>query len=627
MCGIAGFVGKGDRQVLENMIGVISYRGPDDRGVFLRGNIGFAHARLSIIDLSPAGHQPMASVDGDTVIIFNGEIYNFKELRDELVKTGKYTFKSKSDTEVIICLYQEYGEKAIAKLDGMFAFALYDFKNSKLVLARDRMGKKPLYWCLMDGTLIFGSELKALMRHPSFRKELDLQSLSRYLLYEYVPTPYSIFKNVYKLEAGNYLVFDNKAVVKRKYWLPKPEIFSGDINEAEKHLDELLYDAVKKRLLAADVPVGVFLSGGIDSSTVAYYSQKNNSQKLKTFSIGFEEESFDESKYAEKVAQFLGTDHHSQTISGKDTLELIPQIAELMDEPLADASILPTYLLSKYTRQYVTVALGGDGGDELLAGYPTFQAEKLAAIYGAMPKPIRDYFIKPLLSLLPASENNFSWGFKLRQFSENFHDDKNRRHQIWRGSFSPENQSDLLSREILNHINGFDTLGDVDLIAEDLTGLDSDQKLLQVYQKTYLLDDILVKADRASMYNSLEVRAPFMDTAVVEFVNNLPYNFKYRGLTGKYILKQFMVDKLPPGIAKRAKRGFGIPLARWLKNELRGLCRELLSEERIKREGLFNAKYVSGLMDDHFSGKKDNRKLLWTLMVFQMWQDNFNNNK
>jgi len=606
MCGIAGFIGEGMGQDLNNMIQVISYRGPDDKGVFLRGNVGFAHARLSIIDLSSAGHQPMLNNIGTVAIVFNGEIYNFKELKNLV---SGYPFKSKSDTEVILALYDKYGEKAFEKLDGMFAIALYDFENQKLILVRDRLGKKPLYWGIFDGTLIFGSEIKALIAHPVFRKELDRQSLSRYLLYEYVPTPYSIWKNVSKLEAGYYAVFKSGAVDKHQYWFPGNKKFNGTFREAENQLDKLLEEAVHKRLVVADVPVGIFLSGGLDSSTVAYYAQKNNPRKVETFSIGFQEKSFDESNYAKQIAEYLGSNHHSQIVSASDILALIPTIAQLMDEPLADASILPTYLLSKYTRGKVTVALSGDGGDELFAGYPTFQAEIGASVYQRIPKFIREKWIKPFVGLIPASETNFSVGFKIKQFVENFHDDKNKRHQVWRGSFAPIMQNKLFSASVIDELNKFDPLND----------LDTGQSLLESYQKTYLLDDILVKADRASMYNSLEVRAPFLDTAVVEFVNNLPYEYKCRGLTTKYILKRLMTDKLPISIVNRQKKGFGIPMARWLKHELNGLCRELLSEDRIRRDRIFNPKYVTQLVDDHMAGKKDNRKPLWTLMVFQMW--------
>ncbi|MBI3274276.1 MAG: asparagine synthase (glutamine-hydrolyzing), partial [Candidatus Colwellbacteria bacterium] len=385
MCGIAGYVGEGNGESLKNMIAAIKYRGPDNTGVFVNGKVGLAHARLSIIDLSPQGNQPMSSGNNSVAIVFNGEIYNFKELREGLNASGKCTFISASDTEVILHLYEEYGEDCFRMLNGMFAIALYDFKEDKLILARDRLGKKPLYWSKFNSTIIFASELKAIAKHPSFKKRLNLQALNKYFLYDYVPTPWSIFENVYKLEPATILTWKEGKVSKRKFWALQGAENKIGLGQAASELGKEIERSTKARLIS-DVPLGVFLSGGIDSSTIAYYAQKNSVEKIKTFSMGFGEKSFDESRYARRVAEFLNTDHYNFMLREADCLKLIPEVLGDMDEPLADASLIPTLLLSRFTKEHVTVALGGDGGDELFAGYPTFPAHILANFYKRMPR-------------------------------------------------------------------------------------------------------------------------------------------------------------------------------------------------------------------------------------------------
>ncbi len=619
MCGIAGFIGKGSEQDLKNMIQAVSHRGPDDRGFFLRDSIGLAHARLSIIDLSPAGHQPMADEDQKIWLTFNGEIYNFKELRKELEKTGKYKFRSRTDTEVIIYAWREYGEKMFEKLDGMFALALYDVEKETLILACDRLGKKPLFWSVQNGTLFFGSELKALMAHGLFRRELDFDSLDKYLFYEYVPAPHSIFKNTQKLEPATYLVYKNGNIRKEKYWEINFDSISINEKEAKDELDSLLSDAVKKRLVA-DVPIGILLSGGLDSSTIAYYAQRLNSEKIKTFSIGFREKSFDESAYAKLVADFLQTDHYHAVFTPENVLELIPLIAEVLDEPMADPSILPTHLLSRFARQKVTVALSGDGNDELMAGYNTFQAHHLARFYTKIPFFIRQTAVK-LIERIPASEKNFSFEYSVKKFTSDFEGRPESRHHRWMASFNDHEREFLYTPEIRKTINLNNAASMLDTYLVNINEASLENKILCLYLKTYLPNDILVKTDRASMKIGLEVRCPFLDRQVVEFVNSLPYDYKYRGFSGKYILKKLMKDKLPPSIVSRPKKGFGIPLARWLKHELKPLCEELLSPEKLKRQGIFDADAVQLIKAEHYAGRKDRRKELWTLIVFQLWFD------
>jgi asparagine synthase (glutamine-hydrolysing) len=618
MCGIAGFVGRGDQDTLQIMIDTLRHRGPDDQGVFVSDNIGLAHARLSILDLSTAGHQPMFSADKKIAVVFNGEIYNFLELKTELVKLNKYKFTSHTDTEVIIYGYQEWGEGVFAKLNGMFAIALYDRQQNKLVLARDRLGQKPLYYGVFGDTLIFASELKAIVKHPLFQKQLDLSAVNKYLFYEYVPTPQTIWQNISKLEPATFLVWQNKQVAKKQsFWQTSFSDKKISLTSATEQFDKLLSTSVQRRLLS-DVPVGIFLSGGLDSSTIAYYAQQHSQEKIKTFSVGFHESSFDESEYAKQVADFLGTDHHHQFFQASDTLDLVPKIADIIDEPMADASILPTFLLSQFTRQKVTVALGGDGSDELLAGYGPFLAHKFAGVYKSIPAPMRHKFLEKIFCNLPTGEKYFSLDFKIKSFIRGFQGDFKYIHSRWLSSFDQERGS-LWKKELAAKLMPNNIFAHIDDYLQETQIADPNQAAVYTYLRTYLLDGILVKVDRASMQHSLEVRSPFLDHELVDFVNNLPYNYKHRFLTGKYLLKRTMKDKLPDNIINRSKKGFGIPLTGWLKHELKDLCQETLSAKNTKDINLFDYQYIEQLKNRHFAGKQDNRKQLWTLIVFYLW--------
>lgn len=636
MCGIAGYFGNGNQETIKKMTQTLHHRGPDDEGFYIDENVGLGHKRLSIIDLSDAGRQPISNEKKDIFIIFNGEIYNFLDLKKELKQ--KHFFKSNTDTEIILHLYEEIGVEVFNKLNGMFAIAIYDKRKKELILARDKMGKKPLYWGIFSNTLMFASELKALMQHPDFKKELDLLSLNKYLSYEYVPTPHSIFKNTYKLEPGYYLKYYDGQVVKNKFWdisfqlsiknLAYPAYRTGRrqagdqlrIDDAINELDKKINSSVKSRLIS-DVPLGVFLSGGIDSSTIAYYAQKNSAQKIKTFSIGFKENSFDESRYARLVANYLKTDHYEKILTADDSLNLIPRISELTDEPLADASIIPTFLLSEFTKQKVTVALGGDGGDELFCGYDTFKAHNSALFYERLPVFLRKNLIEKIVAMLPVSFSNISFDFKAKKFLSGFYGEKKYRHQRWLGAFDNLQKQSLFNNEIKTELAGNNEYEDIDRYFDSLQNTSDINKIIYLYLRMYMMDDILVKVDRASMFNSLEVRAPFLDSNIVDFVSSLPADFKIKGLQTKYILKKLMEDKLPKEIVWRKKKGFGIPMADWLTNQLKPLALDLLNEQKIKSEGIFNYTYINQLLNNHFSKKEDNRKLIWSLMVFEMWRD------
>ncbi|MEK7650701.1 MAG: asparagine synthase (glutamine-hydrolyzing) [Patescibacteria group bacterium] len=618
MCGIAGFIGKGSLDDLESMRAAIEHRGPDDKGLYYRDGVGLAHTRLSILDVSEKGKQPMWNQAMTVAIVFNGEVYNFRELREELSLSKSRQFTTGTDTEVILALYEEYGEECFEKLNGMFAIALYDFRVNKLLLARDRFGKKPLYWGIFDGTFMFGSELKALLKHPSFRKEISLESLNKYLAYEYVPTPNSIFKDVYKLEPASCLSFQNGEIKKKIFWRMSFVQQDVSLGEALKVLDHKLEESVKRRLIS-DVPLGVFLSGGIDSSTVAYYAQKNSKEKIKTFSIGFEDENFDESDYAKQVSDFLGTDHYSKILSAQDLLEMIPHIGAVIDEPLADASIIPTLFLSEFAKKHVSVALGGDGGDELFAGYPTFKAEKVAGLYSLIPSFIRNKIISKIVSKLPVSYGYFGLRFKAKKFIDGFGSATEYRHQRWLGSFVREDREKLFKKEVWEKLKDRNEYEEIDHYLGEVKNVSWSNKLIYLYLRTYLMDEVLVKVDRASMFHALEVRAPFLDFTFANYVNSLAYKYKSRMFTTKYILKKLMKDKLPENIIYRRKQGFSIPLAGWLRNELKDFCNEILSEQAIKKAGLFDFDYIQKLKEEHFSGQEDNRKLLWTLLIFQLW--------
>jgi asparagine synthase (glutamine-hydrolysing) len=613
MCGICGVVephGTVDADVLRRMNATLVHRGPDDDGLYVDGAAGLGFRRLSIIDLA-GGHQPLSNEDGSLWIVFNGEIYNYRSLRAELEGRG-HRFRTETDTEVIVHLYEDFGVAALDRLNGMFAFALWDAERRSLFLARDRFGKKPLYYSFSDGRFLFGSEPKALLAHPAFRRLLDIDSVAGYLAFEYVPTPRSIFAGMHKLPAAHWLRLEHGKIAMERWWTlpePRPDRHSRD-DELAEELHTRIRAAVERRLVA-DVELGAFLSGGIDSSTVvAAMTELLPPHRIKTFSIGFAEGSFDETSHARRVAAAFGTRHFEARFTSRDLLELLPDLFGRVDEPFADASLLPTYLLSRFAREHVTVALGGDGADELLAGYPTFQAERMARIL-RVPRLANERLLLPLAHLLPVSDANFSADFVLKQFLRGLHEPSAVRHLTWLGSFDARERRSLLRASIADPFAAV-----LARLATSTTGIDA---LIALYVQTYLEDDILVKVDRASMAASLEVRAPFLDVELVEFLARVPTQLKLRGMTTKAILKDAMRNRLPAGIADRRKKGFGIPLARWLKGELRELMLDELSHDRLRRQGLFDPAPVEALVREHLDGRRDNRKQLWTLLAFQLW--------
>jgi asparagine synthase (glutamine-hydrolysing) len=629
MCGITGWANldshapppDGARDLLHAMCERMVHRGPDSEGLFVTTGIALGMRRLAIIDLV-TGEQPAFNEDRSIAVVLNGEIYNYRELRALLEKRG-HSFRSVSDTEVLPHLYEEYGDAMVNELNGMFAFALWDSKRRRVLIARDRFGEKPLYWGVFDNTLLFASEPKVLLAHPAVKPSLNLQALRQYLSFDYVPAPLTIYSGINKLTAAHKLTLERGEVrVERYYRLDyKTAEPVPSEREAADHLRELMADAVRMRLVS-DVPLGVLLSGGVDSSTIAALAVRASSETVKTFSISFAEASFDESAYARDVAKFLGTDHHEERLSANLAANLVSEIGSWMDEPFSDPSLVPTYLLSRFTRKHVTVALGGDGGDELFAGYPMYAGHRWAEVYKHLPGVVRRGFIEPLVRSLPVKTKNLSFDYKALRFITGVQYDSVARHHIWFGSFTPDQQQQLLTPEALAATDS-EIYADARRIAEECNNDDLVTRMQSVDTRLYLAEDILTKVDRASMAVSLEVRAPFLDPRVAEFAASLPCNYKLRGMKTKYVLKKAVRDLLPGFVTRRGKKGFGVPVAEWLKFKLRPLARDLLSPERVRRAGVFDPDYVARLQDEHERGVANHRKLLWTLLMFELWHESF----
>lgn len=608
MCGIAGFVGPRNDKVLRTMADAIRHRGPDGEGYHycpLNG-VSFAHRRLSITDIA-GGHQPMWNEDGSVGIVFNGEIYNHMELRSELLREG-HVFKSDhSDTEVLIHGYEEWGADLLIRLNGMFAFCIYEQNKKRLFFARDRFGEKPLYYALLDRQLVFASELKALLTHPGVKREIDPASLQKYFGYGFIPAPYSLYRNVSKLPGGHYMFYDLASAQAKisSYWQFRVIRDSNYAKESEEglalELRTLLTVAVKRRMVA-DVPIGVFLSGGVDSSTIlACASPGEAADRIKTFSIGFREKEFDESDMARGIANRFGSDHTEEIFGIDSAKEVADHVLNMLDEPMGDSSILPTYLLSRFARQSVTVALGGDGGDELFAGYAPFRALKAAQLYcDILPKGVRN-FIQSQVNRLPASERYLSLDFKLKRTLRGLEYPPSVWNPVWLSPLEPDEIAELMNTPVeweevyADAINAWQSSD-----ADDMLG-----RSIEFYGRFYLQDGVLTKVDRASMMVGLEVRAPFLDNNVVEFAQRLPSNLKYRGSTSKYLLKKAMKGILPDDLLYRPKKGFGIPLTTWLKSwpiadsDLAG-C---------------NGSFVKKMHGEHRQGTRDNRLFLWNWLV------------
>jgi asparagine synthase (glutamine-hydrolysing) len=628
MCGISGIISLHSQKpvdpiVLDRMTDSIKHRGPNDRGTFINRDVGLGALRLSIIDLAN-GHQPISNENNSMWVVFNGEIYNYIALRNLVLKKG-HILKTKCDTEVILHMYEEFGAECLQYFSGMFAFAIWDNRKKELFVARDKMGIKPLYYTQTKNFLVFGSEMNVVMQHPEVNREINLNSLNQYLTYEYVPTPGTILKNIFRLEPGHFFRHSASGLKICEYW--QPDLRGSETNRIldETVEKEKLYttlDAAVKEELVSDVPIGVFLSGGLDSSIIAALMTRNTGQQVNSFSIGFQEASFDESRYARKMADFLGLKHHELTVDSQMVLDFIPHLADHLDEPFGDSSFIPTFILSRFASQHVKVVLGGDGSDELFAGYPTLTAHRIFLVYQKLfPNIFRSKIFPKLAYFLPVSFNNISFDFKLKRFLDGEGRSFLERHHCWLGSFTDQEIKALFKKELHPALgNSFEPTykHSKNCLAEN----DLNQ-ILYNDLKMYLEGDILFKVDRASMANSLEVRVPFLNGRVLDQAMNMPLDLKLNGLTGKHLLKKAMASILPNEIINRPKKGFNIPIAHWLAGDLRPLLMDLLSSARLEAQGLFNSSYIETLIQEHFSKKRDHRKLLWTLLVFQLWHQKY----
>lgn len=631
MCGIAGFTSFNKKNyniqdTMTSMLDSIAHRGPDASGDYFEESINLGHRRLSIVDLEN-GKQPLISEDGKIILSFNGEIYNYVELREQLIKQG-FKFQTTSDTEVIIHMYRKHGMDFLKHLNGMFAIALWDRDLEQLLIARDRMGEKPIYYQYKDDEFIFASELKALVKHPMVTKEISAIGLDKFLTYEYVPAPQTILENIWKVEAGQVIVVKKNSIKKELYWKhPFHELQEGgDLyasqNEVLEKLDELMNDSIRMRL-QADVPVGVLLSGGIDSSLVTAIAAKQSKQKVKSFSIYFDEASYDESHYIEKMVDQFDLDHHHQTLRANDMLSIVDKMGMIMDEPMSDPSIVPTYYLSKMTAQSVKTVLGGDGADELFAGYPTYVANKLVQAYNVVPyelrTPLTNFIKKSLGKLIPVSSKNVSLDYKLQQFFRGTGVVSEIRFFKWMGGFLESEKKSIFNDSYNQKLLGNFSYDDINRYLSRTNMQNELERLLYLSQKLYLCDDILHKVDRASMQNSLEVRAPFLDHRIVEFASQLPERYKLKGFSKKHILKKLAYNYLPKEVIERPKKGFGIPITEWLKNDLKEPMLDLLSKERLDRQGIFKHESIAKIINSHLDGSSNNRKQIWNLMCFQLW--------
>jgi asparagine synthase (glutamine-hydrolysing) len=604
ICGIATTNGAADADQVAAMSSTLVHRGPDSSGQFTDGTVALAARRLSIIDLE-TGDQPIANENGTVQVVQNGEIYNYRELRRELERAG-HTFRTHGDTEVLVHLYEQHGERFAERLRGMFAIALWDGPRRRLVLARDRFGIKPLYYRDDGGELSFASELRALRRG-----EIDLDAVEAFLAFNSIPAPLTIFREARKLQAGHVLVWESGRTRLERFARPAPvpigELRDDEEAELVEELRARLRDSVRAHLVS-DVPVGVLLSGGVDSALLAALAAEESSEPLRTFSIGFAERSFDELEDARRVASRYGT-RHRELVLKPDAALLLPALAGAFDEPFADSSALPTYLISELAARDVKVALSGEGGDELFGGYYTYAADLLAKRFGGVAQLVR-----PLVERLPTSTAKASFDYKAKRFVRAAHLPPLERHHGWKEIFAPDARAELTGR-----VSAFDPVDLLRTRFAETEGADELARLQDVDLGIYLVDDLLVKTDRASMAHSLEARVPYLDTVVTNMALALPTRHKLRGLSKKVLLRKAAAPLLPREIVNGKKRGFSIPAAAWLRGELEPFARDTLSPETVTRQGYFRPDVVERLLDEHVAGREDRSRQLWGLLAFTLW--------
>lgn len=636
MCGICGIVDFGNTNIekkdIVGMTDILAHRGPDDKGFYLDAHVALGIRRLSIIDLD-TGNQPMYNEDKSIWLVYNGEIYNYHELSESLKNEG-HIFYTRSDTEVIIHLYEKYREKCVDYLNGIFAFALWDKKSRMLLLARDRLGVKPLFYYQDKQKFLFGSEIKSILQYPSVKREVNQEALYHFLSLNYTPSPLTMFKNIHSLPAGHMIICSEGNTGISKYWdVTFKEMPGSDGIKICEQLREHLTRSVSMQL-ASDVPVGLFLSGGIDSSVILYFMRKNFSRPIKTFNVRFEEPSYDESSYATLASQFFGSKPYEIFCKPKDYIKYLPDIVWHSDSLTVDISMLPLYLVSKLASEYVRVVLTGDGADELFAGYPTYVADRLVNFYQRLPYPIKNGFIPFFVERLPVSEKKLSFEFKAKRFIQGARLSPEEAHFFWRIIFSEEDKKSLFAGGILE--NRFENTfcvyrrfyqntksDETPIFPRDTMNNENLGRYQYADMKVWLADSILAKVDFMSMANSLEIRVPYLDHQLVEFMANIPARFKLNNFTGKYILKKAMKNRIPSPILKRSKAGFNIPMGGWLRRELKGIMTDILCKDAVNRIGYFNWVYIEKLIEEHLNLKKDHGYKLLSLMHFCLWHDKF----
>ncbi len=629
MCGICGYLRRddahpSDRALLEQMNGRIRHRGPDSDGFFADGRVGLAMRRLAIIDVA-GGDQPIASEDGQVLVVFNGEIFNFRALRAELAGYG-HRFATESDTEVIVHAYEQWGDDALLRLHGMFAFALWDRRRERLLLARDRLGKKPLYWHHGAHGLLWGSELKCILAAPWVERRVDLTALHHYLTLQYTPDPLTMFAGIQQLPAAHKLTVEGRGAPRVERWWQldfEPKLAISDA-EAVEQARALLGEAVERRLVS-EVPLGAFLSGGIDSSVIVALMAERMAEPVKTFSIGFEEARFSETRYARAVAERYATDHHEFTFRPADLVATVEAVVEACDEPLADPACLPLYELARQTRRHVTVALCGDGGDETLAGYRRYALDRLLRPYGALPEWVTQRFVPAAAALLPdpawlpEDRSPIAGVKRLAQWAAVTPKASLVR---WGSYFSHADKLALYAGRVREALACVDTAEVLAAAYDEARATSQLDRTLHADHVTYLAGDLLPKTDRMTMAHAVEARAPLLDEAWVEWTARLPERFKVRGGQGKWLLKAAFADKLPPAVAARGKQGFGVPVGHWLRGELRGWARErLLGDARLAE--WFEPAAVERLLAEHDGGRVNHGKRLWALLIFAVWRERY----
>ena len=651
MCGINGFYSKSLSNfddVIVKMNSTISHRGPDTNGAWSDKNSGIVlgHQRLSIIDVSSSGNQPMQSSSGRYILTYNGEIYNYLKIRKELeMNNPNIKWKGKSDTEILLESIDFWGiELTLQKIQGMFAFGIWDQKMRCLILARDRIGEKPLYYGWQgegnNRVFLFGSELKALKVHPEFNGQINRDAIALQLRHNCIPAPYTIYKDIYKLLPGNYLELKHNDLKKellsypKKYWSLTSSLMYGNKNQLKLNEDEIQKDLEKnlkisvKKQMISDVPIGAFLSGGVDSSIVVALMQSQSHQPVKTFTVGFNENEYNEAKFAKKIAKHLGTNHTELYVSPKTAMEVIPKISTIYDEPFSDSSQIPTFLVSQLTKQHVKVAISGDGGDELFGGYNRYKmSEKFSSIFRFMPFTLRKTLASTIQSISPHNLDKISRFIPILDQPTNFGDKIHKAADV----LNTKNFSDIYytlcshwknPTEIVLNSKEPGTL--LTKFKPNINYLDTQQQMMALDFLTYLPDDILVKVDRAAMASSLETRVPFLDHNLIEYVFKIPHSLKFRNGHGKWILKKILNQYVPKNLTERPKMGFEIPLGSWLRGPLRDWAENLLNEKRLNQENFFNTKLVRDKWLEHLNGKKNWHHHLWDILMFQAWLEKNN---